>query len=111
MTELQERCRRCDGLLKSDNPGSITQWMNLCRCGLGQEPVAAQDALCAECGKLISANRPGTMTQWIFSSNRCQCSAREPRMIGEGGPLALAVKGGNGEPGSQTAEPEREMKP
>ena len=80
MDESETRCRRCDGLVASTKSGSLTQWMNTCRCdqAAGAESNETALPICNVCAKPIFYGRKGSLTQWIFSSNRCCCVKPNP---------------------------------
>jgi len=77
-TDKAEICPRCQMPLAISSPGSITQWIAVCKCqslSPGDESTASEDALpiCSSCGKRISAGRAGSFTQWIFRTDLCAC--------------------------------------
>lgn len=64
--------------LAISSPGSITQWIAVCKCQAlspASESAASEDSLpiCSTCGKRISAGRAGSFTQWIFRTDLCAC--------------------------------------
>lgn len=58
----------------SAGPGTITQWLFICRCDA--ERIAVDDSaskICNNCGKPLNEGRKGTFTQFIFRAETCSC--------------------------------------
>lgn len=58
----------------SAGPGTITQWLFICRCDA--ERIAVDDSaskICNNCGKPVTEGRKGTFTQFIFRAETCSC--------------------------------------
>ncbi len=78
MIDPQENkvCPICHRPKQGGVAGSITQWISVCRCNVGDERTEDQSnalRICADCRKRVNPIKGGTITQWIFSENFCKC--------------------------------------
>ncbi|MBZ0185374.1 MAG: hypothetical protein K8F91_03905 [Candidatus Obscuribacterales bacterium] len=64
------------------SPGSITQWIAVCRCNTVLDLESPTDEatveICGACRKRIQQGRAGSLTQWIFRCDICSCKTPEP---------------------------------
>lgn len=79
MTAPSDLCSKCRMPKTSQGPGTITQWLFICRCdakelNLGETSLK----LCTACSKPISEGRKGTFTQFIFRAELCSCNRPIP---------------------------------
>lgn len=82
MTEiLDDVCSTCGKAKNVVGSGSLTQWINTCRCD--QVPISDQEqtTICRLCNKRIAETRAGSVTQWIFSEHQCKCASPQPMTI------------------------------
>lgn len=82
MTEIiDDLCSTCGKPKNVVGSGSLTQWINTCRCD--QVPISDQEqtTICRLCNKRIAETRVGSVTQWIFSEHQCKCASPQPMTI------------------------------
>ncbi len=77
-----DSCPKCLKPKHEQTAGSITQWLNSCRCAPVDQVNHAEQTIekvrCAACGKSISEAKSGSLTQWIFKEDTCCCERPDP---------------------------------
>lgn len=73
-------CKQCNKPRVSSSSGSITQWVSVCTCNLGELEGIPDSTinLCVTCGKRIGEGRQGSITQFVFRSELCSCTTPKP---------------------------------
>lgn len=80
MSKSPDICSNCGKQNQSDSPGSLTQWVFLCKCDTTSSDKITYNTIriCLNCGRRIGAGRSGTFTQWIFRADVCDCENPQP---------------------------------
>jgi serine/threonine-protein kinase len=71
-------CQSCRKPKTKSGSGTMTQWINVCRCEVAGVSESELITICRICQKRVSEGRSGSVTQWIFSEHLCKCADPKP---------------------------------
>ncbi len=83
MGESEQICPLCLRPKQTNQSGSLTQWISVCRCDFAEQEEIQKSTIkvCSKCKKQVGDPNSGSLTQWILQANMCRCEFPEVELV------------------------------